>query len=63
MMPGKPTMPGIIYERRHEYIRALRLADASERNGNVDFRPMTDFLRDVLMTQMASLIDRLSRGR
>jgi hypothetical protein len=56
-------MPGIIDERRHDYIKALRLADASEREGNVDFGPMTDFLRDVLMTQMASLIDRLSRGR
>ena len=62
MMPGRPTMPALIYEHRHDYVRALRAADAADRDGRLDFSNMTVFLQDMLMRQLASAIDRLASG-
>ena len=60
MMPGKPTMPALIYKRRGEYVAALREADAADRDGREDFSKMVEFLREILMEQFAAAIDRLS---
>jgi hypothetical protein len=56
-------MPTRIYERRRDYIKALRAADASEKADVADFSKMIDFLEDVLMQQMAELIDKLGKSR
>jgi Fic family protein len=63
MLPGKPNMPTRIYERRHDYIKALRAADASEKADSADFSDMINFLEDVLMQQMAELIEQLGKSR
>ena len=64
MLPGEPVMPDLIYTRRDEYIRVLRQVDASARENpdNPDFSPMSTFLREILTTQLASALNRLSRG-
>lgn len=62
MLPGKPNMPTRIYDRRREYIKALRAADASDKAGEADFSEMIEFLEDVLMQQMAELIDGLGKS-
>jgi Fic family protein len=69
MLPGVPTMPTLIYEHREEYIRALQDVDESQRAADArstaehiirpDFSAMVDFLRQMLMKQFASAIDRL----
>jgi Fic family protein len=61
MMPGKPTMPSLIHQNRREYITALRACDAAELSGEPDFTVMVDHLREMLMRQLASAIDRLSK--
>jgi Fic family protein len=63
MLPGKPNMPTRIYDRRRDYIKALRAADASEKADGADFSEMINFLEDVLMQQMAELIDKLGKSR
>lgn len=62
MLPGVRVMPDLIYDRRDDYIAALREVDASERDypGAPDFDAMTAFLRDILTKQLATVIDRLS---
>lgn len=62
MLPGEPVMPDLIYDRRNEYIAALRDVDASALRApnNPDFSPMANFLREILTTQLASAINRLS---
>ncbi len=63
MLPGRPNMPTRIHERRTDYIKALRAADASERSDGAGFSEMINFLEDVLMQQMADLIDKLGKSR
>lgn len=63
MWPGTKTMPSLIYQYRSDYIKALQAVDAKEREtpgapGNVE--PMSIFLRDRLIEQMASAIDESS---
>ena len=63
MLPGVPSMPTLIYEKRDEYIEALRAADRSAKLGGdteVDFSAMTDFLQRMLTTQLAHAIDSLA---
>lgn len=62
MLPGTPVMPDLIYDRRDEYIKALQAVDASALGApdEPDFSAMTLFLREVITTQLASVIDRLS---
>jgi hypothetical protein len=62
MLPGSPTMPTWIYRRRHDYVVALRAADAAAREGREDFSEMVAFLREMLMLQLAAAVDRLSGG-
>ena len=63
MLPGKPNMPTRIHARRPDYVRALRAADASEATGDADFSVMVEFLEDILMQQMAELIEGLGKSR
>lgn len=62
MMPGVPTLPTLIYDRRVEYVTALRAADASLREGKeeADLSEMTSYLKDLVTEQLASAITRLA---
>lgn len=63
MLPGTPTMPRLIYDRRNEYIVALRAVDETARDGSEpNVTAMRDFLREVLIAQMAHAVDRLAGG-
>ena len=65
MLPGIPTVPALIYERRKEYVAALRAVDASvdDIEGDAaDISAMDALVTDVVTKQLASAIDRLSRG-
>jgi Fic family protein len=70
MMPGVPSLPTLIYERRHEYVQALKAADASQRaldrseeqgEKMADLSFMTEYLRDLVTRQLASAIEKLAR--
>lgn len=61
MLPGKPTMPKLIHQHRKRYVAALRAADATAANGQEDFTEMVDFLQDMLTTQLAAAIEKLTR--
>ena len=62
MLPGVPSMPTLIYDRRDDYIKALRAADKSvvDSDAEPDFSEMTAFLQDMLTRQLASAIDSLA---
>ena len=65
MLPGVPTVPMLILDRREDYIAALRAADASVDDvdgGSPDLSMMESFVTDVVTRQLASAIDRLSGG-
>jgi len=62
--PGQPQFPTVIYENRAEYVRALRVADSSVREGrNPDLRPMRAIVEDAIVRQLASAVDALSKPR
>jgi Fic family protein len=62
--PGTPQFPTVIYERRNEYVQALRAADAAElKAGQPDLTAMREIVEDALMRQLASVIDSLGRPR
>ena len=67
MWPGTKAMPSLIYEHRADYIKALRAVDENEKNSpheSANIAPMSDFLREMLIEQMASAIDDSSnKGR
>jgi hypothetical protein len=75
MVPGLPTLPTLIYDRRDEYVKALKAADASLRDAvaaqeklpedqrtdpQADLSVMAEYLRDLVTEQMASAITRLA---
>lgn len=65
MLPGVPTMPTLIYERRDDYIAALRATDKSVGDPDTtepDFSAMTAFMQEMLTRQLASAIDSLARA-
>ncbi len=62
MLPGRPQVPALIYEHRKQYVSALRAADAAAADSREDFGIMAEFLKDMVMMQMASAIDRLAGG-
>lgn len=60
MLPGVPTVPALIYQRREEYIDALRVADRGElASGMPDLSAMTQYLKEIVTRQLATTIDRL----
>lgn len=76
MVPGIPTLPTLIYDRRKEYVAALKAADASLRKAiaaqealppeqrdpdpRADLSMMMAYLRDLVTQQMASAITQLA---
>ena len=62
MMPGMPTLPTLIYDRRDEYVKALQAAEASLRAGaeDPDLTAMSTYLRDLVTSQLASAITKLA---
>ncbi len=75
MLPGLPTLPHLIYERREEYVAALRAADASLREMKAratdddrlelhpDLSVMTAYIRDLVTRQLASAVAKLAASR
>lgn len=67
MWPGTTTVPSLIYNHRQEYIQALQAVDANEKGSPDDpanIAPMTNFLRERLIEQLAAAIDESgSKGR
>ena len=62
--PGQPQFPTVIYENRAEYVRALRVADSSVREGrDPDLGPMRAIVEDAITKQLASAVDALSKAR
>jgi len=60
MLPGTPSMPSLIYDHREEYIRALRATDESVSGEEFDLSVMTDYLKRMLVRQLAHAVDALS---
>lgn len=72
MLPGAPTLPALIYDRRREYVNALRAADASlrelqashpndeELEHRADLSAMTTYLQDLVTAQLASVVAKLA---
>ena len=65
MMPGVPTLPTRIYERRDDYVAALQKVDASVEGGDdaMDLSPMTSYLEDLVTQQLATAIKQLKTSR
>lgn len=64
MLPGVPTVPSLIYERRDDYVAGLRVADTGERDGGTaDLSVMSAFLQDVVTRQLAAAIDSLAKPK
>jgi Fic family protein len=62
--PGTPQFPTVIYERRKEYVQALKAADAAElKTGEPELTPMRAIVEDALMRQLAAVIDSLGKPR
>jgi Fic family protein len=60
--PGQPQFPTVIYENRAEYVRALRVADSSVREGrSPDLAPMRVVVESAIVRQLASAVDALSK--
>lgn len=72
MLPGLPTLPSLIYERRKEYVTALKAADASLRElkekateadrleRRADLSVMTAYIQDLVTQQLASAVTKLA---
>lgn len=57
-------MPTLVYQYRDEYIGALQKLDQSAADSqDVDLRPMSDFLRKMLVRQLASVVHDLEVPR
>jgi Fic family protein len=72
MLPGLPTLPSLIYDRRKEYVAALKAADASLRElkakateedrleRRADLSVMTEYIQDLVTQQLASAVTKLA---
>ena len=62
MLPGVPSMPSLIYDHRDEYIRALQAVDSSVKDDDekLALDAMRDFLRQMLVRQLATVVDQLA---
>lgn len=76
MVPGMPTLPTLIYDKRKDYVKALKAADASLREAiaaqerlaedqrtddpRADLSVMVAYLQDLVTEQMASAITKLA---
>lgn len=76
MVPGVPTLPTLIYDKRDTYVQALKAADASLREAiaaqdalpedqrdpdpRADLGVMKAYLQDLVLEQMASAVNKLA---
>lgn len=61
--PGTPQFPTVIYERRSEYVQALKAADAAERRtGEPDLTQMREIVENALLRQLATVVNSLGRS-
>jgi Fic family protein len=74
MIPGVPSLPTLIYEKRDEYLVALRAVDQTLRDSiarmtddgpapEPDLNAMATYLRELVLQQMANAVDQLSTSR
>lgn len=66
MLPGRPTVPTLIYAKRKEYVEALQGADQSiidQSNGEPDLKLLSNLMQDVVTKQLASAIESLAMPR
>jgi Fic family protein len=56
LIPGKPSFPTLIAERRDEYIRALREADEAELQGREEFPSMYRLVAECIIGQIRSYV-------
>ena len=59
---GEPQFPTLIYNAAEAYTRALRHADAGEKQGQPDLSPMIALVDDAITRQLRSLIERETRS-
>ena len=60
-LPGLPQMPTLIYNRRADYVAALKRADETAIDGSdPDLDPMVALVQDVITLQLAAAIEALS---
>ena len=60
--PGTPQFPTVIYDRRAEYVGALKAADAGElKTGRPDLQGVREVLEDALLRQLATVINSLGQ--
>lgn len=63
MLPGRPSVPTLIYQAREAYVKALRAADAGARESDDDepnLEPMSALVQDVVTRQLAAAVKSLS---
>src|SRR5262245_36348272 len=53
---GEPQFPTLIYDAAGDYTKALRSADAAERNGAEDLGAMSALVRSAITRQFTSLV-------
>jgi hypothetical protein len=60
VLPGVPTVPSLIYDRRNEYVQALQAADAGVRDKGVpDLASMETYLGEIVTRQLAGALNKL----
>ena len=64
MVPGTPSLPSLVLASRQTYVEALYAVDASAREADgaePDLTPMSTYLMDLVMRQMASAVNALAK--
>lgn len=59
-LPGIPTIPVLIFQKRKEYVKALIAADKAEKKGSTDVSKMTTLMHDALTEQLESALHKLA---
>ncbi len=54
--PGKPSFPTRISDAREQYVAALRVADAADREGSEDLQPMIQLVEGAMVPQLDAAI-------
>lgn len=56
MPPGHPSFPSIIYDRRGDYVAALREADQLNSDGQPNLAAMCELVEDAITRQLANAV-------
>lgn len=62
-LPGVPTIPVLIYQKRKDYVQALIAADAAEKAGRTDVSQMETLMHGALTEQLASALHKLATSQ